>query len=167
MNARQFINRNPTVMAVVVIALIAACLWVVWRQTGGSPSGEPPKTAFYTIDDGKTWFVDDIAKLTPFDREGKPAVRAFLFKCGEGSEPVVGYMERYTTKGKEVTERYRAEQQASPGVPPKSLGDMASLGVNAVEIKKPGEANWVPKGRAMQTLQYSCGNGTPGVPVNP
>lgn len=166
MQIRQFLNRNPAIAIVAVLIVIGICAWVIWSQTAGSNVVATPTEGYFTTDDGKTWFTDEVAKLPPFDKDGKQAVRVYLYKCGNG-EPQVAYLERYTQKGKEVVERYRAEQKANPTVPPKSLGEFAALGQGSMEVKKPGDDKWVNKreGGAVAMMQYSCPDGTPGTLV--
>lgn len=166
MQIRQFLNRNPAIAIVAVLIVIGIAVWVIWSQADGGNTVATPTEGYFTTDDGKTWFTDDVGRVTPFDKEGKQAVRAYLYKCGDGA-PQVAYLERYTAKGKEVVERYRAEQKANPTVPPKSLGELAALGQGSMEVKKPGDEKWINMrdGAAMALTQYRCPDGTPGALV--
>ena len=63
---------------------------------------------FFTDDDGKTWFPDDAKRVPPFDRNGKPAVRAHVYKCG--GKTFVNHMERYTPEAKKKVEAIYAKE---------------------------------------------------------
>src|SRR5512138_2206408 len=160
MDIRKAINNSPAIAIIVIVILVAACGWFLWSEM--KPAGaKPAKAAFFTVDDGATWFVDDVDKFPPFDKDGKPAVRAYLYKCSGSNKPVVGYLEQYTAKGKTVIEKYTAERKANPQVMPASLGEFASMGIGAMEVKKPGEKAWINKreGTAQQIMQFKCPSG--------
>jgi hypothetical protein len=82
MNVRQFVNQHPRVMAVLVVVFLGMCGWVLWGQASASAGLKPAKSAYFTTDEGKTWFADDIGKLPPFDKDGKEAVR---FTCSSAA----------------------------------------------------------------------------------
>ena len=76
MGIREKLNENPRITAGATAAIILVALgFIVYQAIGGG--GPPiPTKAYYTIDDGETYFEDDIQKLAPFEHEGKQAVRA-------------------------------------------------------------------------------------------
>src|SRR4051812_16239031 len=61
LSVRDFINRNPAatagVLIVAIAGIIAATVWQVRDLTPSKPG------AYYTIDDGKSWFKDDPQKI--------------------------------------------------------------------------------------------------------
>jgi hypothetical protein len=63
------------------------------------------KTAFYTEDNGKSFFKDDINKLSPFDHNGKQAYRCDVFQT-DGGKQFVGLVYRYTPGGRQMFESY-------------------------------------------------------------
>src|SRR5690348_14692338 len=138
MSLRARLNRQPALAAGLVFVAISACGWVIWTQTAGASGASVPNTALFTVDEGQSLFSDQAGRLTPFDKDGKAAVRAHVYRCPDGTE-VVAYLERYTERGKAVMEQYRAEQKATPGQPPPSLGQLAALGLSATEVKRPGD----------------------------
>jgi hypothetical protein len=160
MDIRKSINSSPAIAIGLALLVVLACGWFLWRDM--QPAGPRPATSgFFTVDEGQTWFTDDLNRIAPFDKDGKPAVRVYLFECEGSDKPVVGYLERYTTKGKAAFEKYRAEQKAKPGVMPASLGEFASLGPAAMEVKRPGDAAWTNTAQkeALSITQFACPSG--------
>jgi hypothetical protein len=97
-----------------------------------------PERAFFTVDDGKTWFVDDASQLAPFQHNGKEAVRAYVVECN--GKKFVNHLERYTADGKQATIRLREVVKKSP--PPGAL--VAAAQQRGREVKRPGDAKWTP-----------------------
>src|SRR5690242_15812342 len=83
---RETLNRYPrTTMVMIAIALLAA-VYFLWSAMGGSTAGRSGTQAYFSIDDGKTWFVDDGKKIPPFQKGGKDAVRAYVYRCPDGTK---------------------------------------------------------------------------------
>jgi hypothetical protein len=162
MGIREKMNQNPGVTTGVTVGVIViALIFIVWQLW---PSSGPriPTKAFYTVDDGKTYFPDDIKKVPPFDHEGKQAVRAYVFKCG--STKFVAYLEMYTPDAKAKLEKARAEAASAKnpqGMPPDMMmmPDMMQAGVL---VKKPGQGNWVSQAdfqKSQSIMQVKCPDG--------
>lgn len=161
MGIREKMNQNPGMTTGITVGVIViALIFIVWQLW---PSSGPriPTKAFFTVDDGATWFADDIKKLPPFTHDGKQAVRAYVFKCG-GSKEFVAYLERYTPQAKARLEKARAESAKNPqGVPPPELM-MPDMMMAGVEVKKPGPGQWVPQSDfkiSQQIMQVKCPDG--------
>jgi prepilin-type processing-associated H-X9-DG protein len=122
--------------------------------------------AYYTIDDGKTWFADDINKIPPFEKDGRPAYRVYVYKC-PNSPPFVSHLERYTPEAKKALE---AMQKAKDPNNPVVMEDIMLTGI---EVKKPGTADngWVKQmsPAAAKVMELKCPDGkTVGIePVVP
>jgi len=63
--------------------------------------------AFYTDDDGATFFKDDINKVVPYERNGKQVYRCDVFQDADGKQ-FVGLIYRYTDFGRREIEEYIA-----------------------------------------------------------
>lgn len=169
MSARSFIGASRALIVIASALALAVGLWAFWWQSGdvSSPGGRP-RAAFYTVDDGATWFADAADQLTPFDRGGKQAVRAYVYSCG-GGPAHVEYLERYTTEGKALSEKFRADQKAAPGTLPESFLKVDELGLGGLEVKKPGGEAWLnmrdPK--ALAITNAPCPGGAVRTPVKP
>ena len=146
MGLRDKLNQNPAITTGATIAVIViAVIFIIYSVI---PAGTPKATtkAFFTIDDGANWFIDDIKKKPPFaDKDGKIAVRAHVFQCG--SKKFVAYMERYrpeAIKRLEAMEALEAKgKNASPDDMNKMSMMMPDIMANGVEYKKPGADNWL------------------------
>ena len=134
MGIRQTVNENPGISTGISIAVIVVILGVIlWEAFASphSPSGRR-RQAFYSDDDGKTWFADRANKLTPFtDSNGKQAVYAYVYKCGAGGKPFVAYLLRATEQERQ------AAQKSGQSV------DDVPLNLMYSEVKKPGAKEWV------------------------
>lgn len=116
--------------------------------------------AFYSTDDGKTWFVDDAEKIPPFDKDGKPAYRVYVYRCADG-KPFISHLERYTPEAKKKLEEIVAkgpDADVDPGV-------MEMIYMNGVEVKDPGtgDKGWVKQSnfdRAAKITTPACPDGT-------
>lgn len=135
MGVRELLNKYRAVASGVVIVLIIGCL--VWITSNARPSSPSVATqAYYTDDDGKTYFADDAVKVVPFKHNGKDAVKAFVFDC-KGTR-TVHYMQRYTPIGVKAAEEWL---KASGG---KEVSIPDSLNATGIEFKRPGETEWQP-----------------------
>jgi hypothetical protein len=163
MGIREALNRRPKLAAVVGIGLCAVAVPImIWANSSGVP-GRASK-AYYSDDDGKTFFSDDIDKLYPFDRNGKQAYRAYVYECKDGKR-FVSYLARYTdgAKGKIAD----LERNTSD---PEAAGQANQLRSSAIEIKKPGDEKWVsqfsPQGSEIAT-HPACADGTTARQIMP
>ena len=144
MGLREKLNENPAIttgatIAVIVIALIFIVYSVV-------PAG-PPKAltqAFYTVDDGENYFVDDLKKRAPFEKDGKTAVLAHVYKCG--GKKFVAYMERYRPEAKARMEAMDAIMAKGSAATPQELSKMSmmmpEIMMTGVEYKIKGADKW-------------------------
>lgn len=152
---RQKLNENPAVTAAITGVFMLAATFLFYRtscsDSGGRSAGL--SKSYFTIDDGKTYFADDTAKLPPFDHQGKPAYRVRLFKCKDGTI-FVSHLERYSDSVKKKIEAER--QKTGISLNPTILGNM--------ELKKPGDAEWVSmsagQAKYLAILQPKCPDGS-------
>jgi len=103
MGLREAINKQkPATKAGVVACLFAVAGFALWTSLS---SGKPHNAmdAYYTTDDGQTTFVDDFFRPYPFDHDGKPAYRVYMYQTSKGKK-FVGFIERYTDSGLKALE---------------------------------------------------------------
>lgn len=143
MGIREKVNNNPLIVTgLVVVAVIVVVLVIALQLRQLSPAVEDQ--AFYSDDDGKTWFTDSTSRIPPYEKDGKVAVRAYVYKCKGVAEPFVGYLARYTdTARKQLLDAQAKGLAGNIPVPP-----------NALEFKKPGETVWT-----QQAIGVMCPNG--------
>jgi hypothetical protein len=138
LSIREKLQKNPSLVAGFAgVVIIAAVVSIVMQARSSSGGGSQ---AFYSADDGQTYFADSKLLVVPFDKGGKQVVRAHVFRCG--GKPVVGYLERYTPAALKVMEDVR--QAKAEKRPPKDIGALMNLSSAGIEVKKPGAGNpWI------------------------
>jgi hypothetical protein len=149
-------RRSMSVALIVLLASGAAGgLW--YNRMEQTHAAQAQLRGWYTDDDGQTWFSSDKRLLSPFDHNGKPAYRAYVFSGDGGKTQFVGYMERYTP---DALQQIRALQQPHPTDPPQP-GVFERIARTGIEIKKPGQSQWVnisdPKAAAVKALATPTG----------
>ena len=126
LNPRRLLHiEHPAISVVGVLIALAVGGYLLWALL--SPTGEVVPDCFYTIDDGKSVFVDNHHPGEPFQKDGKDAVLAVVFTCDNNKTNFVGYL----LKREEVPAKF---SNAPPG---------AKMMTNF--IKKPGDTEWIPE----------------------
>ena len=134
MGIRQKMNENPAMTTGLTIGIIVLAIIAILFQALHKPAETRPQTqAYFSDDDGKTWFLDDIKKMPPFDHNGKQAFRAVIIKCGD-SKPRVWRLESYDP------DELKKIQDAQANGAPHAFAALAS----AMIVKAPGETDWAP-----------------------
>jgi hypothetical protein len=128
-------------------------------RTGAQPeAGTQPQIdlAWYTTDDGKTWFSDAKNKLAPFDHKGAQAVRCWIYSCDGGNTKFAAYLERFTPAAKTRLDSLLASKQ------PASPGEIEQLMATGAEVKRPGDATWVSasSSRGLEIRDPTCPPGS-------
>lgn len=164
MEVRDALNKNRTVTVVILVLLGIGAAWWLLSSTNVTSSGKP--RAFYTTDDGATWFVDDADKLPPFDHNGQKAVMCFVYKAGPDGAPFVSHLQRFTPEGIKQIQDAKASKEFNPvGFNP---GQRAT-----VEVKPPktGDKGWLPvndpRALAIQKVKLPAGAAGELIPVDP
>ena len=153
---RDKINRNPAqTAAITAAAIVLALLFIFWQACGFGGGGGAGKS-YYSVDDGKTFFIDDANKIPPFKHEGKDAVRAHVFKCGDG-QPFVGYLEMYAPHDKKMMEDAmagKAPPQAYTGYSGQAMVKRPNTGPQAWVALMPGTTQFYAA-----VVQVTCPDG--------
>jgi hypothetical protein len=137
------------VLLVTIVAIVLQVLSTRKRYPEGLPS------AYYTVDDGKTYFVAGMENVPPFAHDGQTAVRAYVFRCGSSGKPFVGYVERYNEKSHKAMVENRATPQDQ---------------IAGRELKRPGEGTWVKsddRRAAGAIADVRCPDGSQPEPLEP
>jgi hypothetical protein len=96
-----------------------------------SVSAEARGNAFFTDDDGKNFFKDDINKMTPFSHNGKQAYRADVFQGADGKQ-FVGLVYRHSDSGRKEIEAYFATKPKDPDATARMLMERGRMQVKPV-----------------------------------
>lgn len=158
MGIRESLNSRPAIgyaLGGVILVGAAVAIFAQARQFGTQGPGK----AYFSVDDGQSFFTDDILRPPPFDSGGKPAYRAHVFECG--GKRVVGYLSRYTDATLQAMEEAKAYKGANR--PPPNVGLLANAGTAGTELKRPGESKWVSGADGVQASKirgFQCPDGT-------
>jgi hypothetical protein len=137
MGIRDYLNRNPAVAAGLIAAVMLVAAYVFWTSSTDASSLRASKV-YFTADGGATYFADDAEKIYPFDHNGRPAYRAYVFRCGSEA-PFVSYYARYS----EATKSKLLELQPRRSDPAVAT-EIAELISTGIEVQKVGTDKWVP-----------------------
>jgi hypothetical protein len=139
MGIREFMERHKYISAGAIAGIILAAIVFTWRNTvAPANTSDSSEKAFFTIDDGKSYFAESAKRIPPFEWQGKTAHRAAVFTCDGGKTRFVGYIERYTPEAKKTLEIAQSGQGVLiPG----------SAAIES-EVKKPGDQTWVRRNSA-------------------
>ncbi len=140
MGIREKLNDNPAITTGITAGIIVIALIVIGWQLMSSGRPEIPTQAFYSIDDGASYFPDNINLFPPFKKDGKDAVRAHVFRC-DGGEPFIAYLERYTPEAKAKMEAMQTKTQE--GGPDPGMYDDVQMTGQEVKAPKTGDKGWV------------------------
>lgn len=118
-------------MLVVAAILLARAYW--------PESKADLSRAYYTTDDGKTWFADSAYLVPPFDHRGQTAVIARVYSYADGSKSFCAYLAKFSPEAKVQLESAQAEAKQK-GQPPGTVSlysDPQFLRKGTL-VKKPG-----------------------------
>lgn len=150
MGIRETLNKNPAIatgitIGIIVLAIAFPKYGILWYippfDSVFSDTPGPVTEMYYTIDDGATWFEDKAEKQAPFDKDGKQAVRVYLFSCDEKKTNFVGYLERLTPEAKAKAEALQKKSESDPS----AMSEMDMVLQDGVEVKRKGDAKWVKR----------------------
>jgi hypothetical protein len=173
MSARETLSRMPIRAAMFVAAVVVLVVVGVFAfqrsgaPTSGGASSEVGKL-FFTSDDGKTWFADEMTKIPPFDKDGKQAVIAHVYRSTNG-RTFVNHLERFTPDAKRALEKAQVSDPTGKTRPDQIAIQNAYTAGR--QFKRPGEANWVNAANfkdAAQVTSVRCPDGAnAATPVEP
>jgi hypothetical protein len=150
MGIREEINKRSGLSTVISAIFVGVAIIVLLIQFWPSPAPKVPSHMFYTVDDGKTWFADDVKRTSPFMKDGKTVYRCFVYSCDKCGTTFVAYLTRQSTAGNAPTADAGDDLPPLPALP-------------AWEVKKPGSQEWVKTSddiaRIRDIQQPKCPNG--------
>jgi hypothetical protein len=128
MGIREWTEKHPKA----IISLVCACICltlvtvVVQVRAGRRSINAQVPDSYFTVDDGKTFFIAGGNNIPPFDYKGQQAVSAYVFEAS--GKRFVGYLERFTPEAHELKVENKATIQTQ---------------ISGRELKKPGDSKWV------------------------
>jgi len=145
MGVRESVNGNRKLGVGAAALLLVGALSFIGFQVfggGGGTGVAATSSAFYTDDNGKTFFKDNLYKVVPFEHNGKQAYRADVFQCPDGKQ-FVGLMYRHNALGRKAMSQHIAKGARDP-----QGTFLAGLEIQGMEVKPAGAADtaWRPGG---------------------
>jgi hypothetical protein len=151
MGIREKINQSkvgPAIGVAMILVAIGIC-YAFFKPTGMRVNAA---RAYYTDDDGQSYFEDTIYKFPPFDHNGKTAVMAIVYEDAHNNK-FVGYLKRFTPEAqKQLQEQYTNATNTGQNVQQVVVDMMQAppIAMGGTEVKLPGASNqWIPRGRMM------------------
>jgi len=130
MTVVEMLNKHSKITVAISIVVVACAVLFLLRQERSSSSGPQTLVAFFTDDDGKTYFEDDANKLSPFDHNGKQAVLCYVYESARGVK-FVAYEQKLTDQA--LKSQLAEKSLKAPPTTPLSYDSL---------IKRPGELEW-------------------------
>jgi hypothetical protein len=174
MNLRAVLAEHPRRIALVAGSLLlisAAVAGLQFNRSGTGGSGRVK--AFFSFDDGKSWFADDASKLPPFEKDGKQAVLAHVYRASNGTV-FVNHLERFKPDAKRALESARNADSTKADTSQDAGADRSAVQsayIAGREVKRPGDAKWVSSANVREAAQVMAIKAPDGradaVPVEP
>jgi hypothetical protein len=154
-----------------VIVLIAVGIGVIVSNLKGQGPPGYAHYAFYSDDDGASYFEDSNQLVPPFDHGGKLAYRAHVFTYDGGKTKWVGYLEGYTSEARPrivkihaLMDKLAKDPHAKPPPPDQDpMYVIPEISHKGLVIKQPGKDNkWVSEadgGAFAKAKQVVCPDG--------
>ena len=136
MGLREMLRRKSNFAKIVLALIIVSSLGAIYFELTASHPQEAAvmQKAFYSADDGRTWFVDDAFKSSPCDHDGKRAYRALIYRCS-GGKPFLAYLAKYSDRQQSELEADKVRFNGKPS--------LMVLTTPMQDLKKPGAAGWI------------------------
>jgi hypothetical protein len=167
MGLRKILNEKPILVIAIMVVAVVIVGYLAYRQMpeGASTSGGS-EYAYFTSDDGKTLFTGQSTDVPPIQKDGKEAVKAYVF-VSDGKE-MVGFLERFTPDAKATLERVNAARATGKPLQENAQTLMFVM-TSGRQVKKPGDKDWVPGASplAMRMTRVVDAKGMPAQPKLP
>ena len=144
MSVRESLSKNPRVAvagaALLIVAAAALMAHALWPQKQSRAD-----MAYYSDDDGQTWFADSVYRIPPFDHNGKPALQAAIFTYDDGKKSFCAYLQQYTQSARQQLQKAQADATAH-GQPLNSIWQYRdhNFVANNTQVRLPGPGHpWV------------------------
>ncbi len=151
MSLRQSVNQHSGLIVLAVVVAIAIAGWVAYRSV--APPPRAGGQVYFTDDDGKSFFPVGASALSPMQRNGKTAYRAYVFTCPDGKQ-FVGYMERMPDDLIKLIEKAKSDPNNVTNQEKSKL----MLAAQLKQTKKPGGEKW--ESASAMGVKVGCPDGS-------
>lgn len=158
MGLRETLNEKKVVVitvagAISILVLGYGLMGMISGEPGGGPASDPSlRKVYYTTDVSSAegalsaMFADSAAKIPPFEKDGKQAVRVRVWTADGGKTKYVSHFERYSEAGRarvaKLEQTLRAKNTPDSTVRSAVLEDLAFNGGMEIRLVDGGE--WAP-----------------------
>jgi len=143
MDIRRSLQQKPIFGVAIAIFLVLMASAILARQYWPQKKANLSE-AYFTDDDGNTWFNDSAFLVPPFDHNGRTAVFAEIYTYDNGAKKFCAYEAKYTPKAKKRLEAALADAQKNNQPPSTvSLYHDRSFITEGMLVKAPGSSDWV------------------------
>ena len=143
MGIREWLEKKSGIVTGLACALVLVALVLSWQTLKAGNATNSSGRAFYSTDDGKTWFADSAANVAPFETADGVAVRAIVFSCG--GEEFVNHLEEFRPEERQEIVKIRSEAEAN-GFDPVTVDIPQGIYTRGREVKRPGDKEWISAG---------------------
>lgn len=143
MDIRRSLQQKPIFGIAIAIFLVLMATAILARQYWPERRANLSQ-AWFTDDDGNTWFAHSAFLVPPFDHNGKTAVFAEVYSYDKGAKRFCAYEAKYTDRAKTRLEAALADAQKN-NQPPSSVNlyhDRTFI-TQGMLVKAPGQGNWI------------------------
>lgn len=140
MSIRKKLNNQPILSSAIAIVVVLGAAYVIYSAVAGGEKRFYGATAYYSDDDGKTYFKDNAFKPVPYTDNGKEVVRAFVYSCPSKGE-FVAFLQRYTPEGIKAINEVQSAKKEGKEPSAHAMAIAAQADSLASEFKKPGAGN--------------------------
>lgn len=140
MSIRKKLNNQPIVSSSIAVIVLVAAVYVIYSAVAGGEKRFHGETAYYTADDGQSYFKDNAFRPVPYTDNGKEVVRAFVYKCPSKGE-FVAFLQRYTPEGVKAINEVQSAKKEGREPSANAMAIAAQADRLASEYKKPGAGN--------------------------
>jgi len=167
MGVREKLDSNRIMGFLAAAILLAAATVQAAHFLWPTGKHQSATQAFYTDDDGQTYFTDSIYKFPPWDHNGKQANIAMVYSSSSGN--FVGYQVRYSLAAQKELQDLYAKAQAGqcPLADVNRLMTTERVGVVGKEIKMRGADKWAPMAKMPRPIPVTAPDGSNVMMVMP
>ena len=108
---REWIAQHQFVAVIAILAAVTGSVLFALPRLNARPTWNVPTEGYFTTDDGATCFVESLTTIPPFEHDGKPAVRDFIYSCDGGEHRWVAYLGKYSPEDKLAIESGKAKPE--------------------------------------------------------
>jgi hypothetical protein len=167
MPVREMMQKQKGVgVAVGVVMIVVAVIAIAAQTRSDGPSRDPTK-AYFSDDDGQTYFVDSAEKIAPFNHNGKTAVRAYVYD--DGKHPFVAFLQRFKPQTAKILQATADDVKAGKATAQQLDQQLGSREMQRAgsEVKLPGSGGPWTSGDRFDMNSVKAVNSVNVTEVNP